>query len=287
MKYKAFVPGHISCIFRPFRTDDVTTTGSTGFGIRLNLGCTATVWERDDEIINISINGRRSEASITHAAVEAIAPGKGFEIRLKHDLPLGQGFGASASGTYAATLCVADLLELDRKDALSVTHRMECTMGGGLGDLLAIDSGFGVPIRESAGMPYVSGRTSDSGLSFEKLSLLVFKEPLSTKSVLSDEEMMSRIAREGDKSTSMFASDRTVDGLFKASNSFSEEIGLESDEMKGALSGIRKEGYKAGMCMLGNSIFTTAPYDVLNDMFQDVQLLSCGSYAGPIEVTRI
>ena len=287
MRFKTFVPGHISCIFRPVRTDDIATTGSMGFGIRLNLGCTATVWKRDDDKVNICINGKRCEASITRAAVNSMVPEGGLEIRLKHDLPLEQGFGASASGTYAAALSVADLFGLGRNDALSATHRMECSMGGGLGDLLAIDSGFGVPIRESAGLPFVSGRTSDSGLSFKELSLVVFKEPLSTKSVLSDEETMSRIVREGDRSMKMFSSDRTIAGLFKASNSFSEGIGLESDELRDALLSIRKEGHQAGMCMLGNSVFTTAPTKVLDDMFQDVQIISCGSYSGPIETTRV
>ena len=284
MKVKTFVPGHISCVFRPVRTDDILTTGSLGFGIRTDLGCTATVWEREDDIIDISINGKRCDASITRSAVESIADGRGFDIRLKHDLPLGQGFGASASGTYAATLCVADILGKDSEVAAIASHKAECTMGGGLGDLLAITSESGVPIRAEAGIP---GKTTDSGVSLPDLTLIVFKEPLSTASVLSDEGMMEKIIREGDRSMEMFFSDRSVEGLFKASNSFSEKTGLEQENVRNALLSIRDEGYHAAMCMLGNSIYSTIPADHAAELFPEADIFKTGCYEGPISVRRI
>ncbi|MBE6528256.1 MAG: hypothetical protein E7Z64_03705 [Thermoplasmata archaeon] len=287
MKAKTFVPGHISCIFRPVRTDNIITTGSLGFGIRLSLGCTATVWERTDDEINICINGRRCEASVTRSAIEAMDPGIGLEIRLKHDLPLEQGFGTSASGTYAAALCTAELLGMDPMEAARVTHSAECSLGGGLGDLLAIASGFGVPIRERPGVPGLTGSTSDSGLELDRLSLLIFDEPLLTQSVLSDECVMRKIAEQGDLALRRFKEDPTVGTMFAASNSFSENIGIESSLVKGARTSIRDEGYSAAMCMLGNSIFTDAPSDVLEEMYPEATVMACRSYAGPIQVSRI
>ena len=286
MRTKAFVPGHISCIFRPVRTDDVSTTGSMGFGIRLNLGCTATVWQRDDDQVNIFINGKRAEAPLTRSAIQSMAPGKGFDVRLKHDLPLGQGFGTSASGTYASTVCVAELLGLDQKEAAIATHKTECTMGGGLGDLLAMSSEYGVPIRESPGISGITGKTSDSGLFFDNLTLIVFDEPLSTASVLSDEGMMSKIIAEGDRSMEMFRSENTIDGFFKAANTFSERTGLESEKIRRVLESIRKEGYQAGMCMLGNSIYTTAPAEKMRELFPNDTVVSASSYSGPIILMR-
>ncbi len=287
MKAKAFVPGHVSCIFRPVMTEDPLTTGSMGVGIRLDKGCTATVWERDDDTINICINGKRCEAEITRAAIESLVPGRGLEIRLKHDLPLEQGFGTSASGTYAAALCVADLIGRERKEAAIATHTMECTMGGGLGDLLAMDSEYPIPIRDEPGVPGVTGKVLDSEIDLETLSFVVFEEPLNTGAVLSDLTMVEKIAKEGDAAMRKFYSKSTVEGLFNASNYFSENTGLESDQIRFALGSIRDMGYEAGMCMLGNSIFTTAPADELKSAFPSASIISSGTYSGKISVSRI
>jgi len=286
MRPSVFVPGHISCIFRPYRAQSVEETGSRGLGIRLGLGCHGTARKRDDGKIVIRINGEESEASLTRYALESMRLDSGIEVDLKHDLPLQQGFGASASGTYAATLCAADLFGKDRSEALSATHRAECNMGGGLGDLLAIESPYPVPVRVHEGIPGLTGVTSDSGLSFDRLTLIVFKKPLSTKSVLGNPETMDRIIRAGDSAMVEFDKDRSIEGLFRVSNSFSIEIGLESEEVSLGMEELEEEGYNSGMCMLGNSIFSDVPKDVAEQMFQGARVIECSSFSGRIEVTR-
>ena len=283
MRAETFVPGHISCVFRPVRDPDIDRTGSLGLGIRLSLGCRVTVCTMDDREIVIRMNGRESEAPITRMAVESMAPGIGLDIDLEHSLPVEQGFGTSASGTFGAALCVASITGRDRNSALAAAHRAECTLGGGLGDLMAIDSGFGVPVRESPGL---NGRVSDSGLAFRELTLIVFDGPLRTESVLGDGEMMNRVSRAGDEAMRAFSSDPTVSGLFAVSNRFSESIGIESDEVQRAVSLIREEGYRAGMCMLGNSIYTDLGYTAAKKTFKEARVIAASSFAGPIEVTR-
>ena len=286
MRAETFVPGHISCVFRPVRTDDVLSTGSLGFGIRTSLGCNAKVEPRDDKALRIFINGEESDAPVTRYAIESMDAGMGFDIHLEHGLPLEQGFGASASGTFGAALCVASLAGLDRFEAVKAAHKAECNLGGGLGDLAAINSGFGVPIREVAGVQGITGRTSDSGLSFPELTLIVFNEPLKTESVLSDENEMKKIVQAGDVAMRRFSVDRTIPGLFDAANEFSEFIGLESGEIKDALSLISKEGYRAGMCMLGNSIYSDISMERAKELFSSASVYKTASYSGPIEVTR-
>jgi len=286
MRAETFVPGHISCVFRPVRTDDVMSTGSLGLGIRTGLGCRARVNTRDDGLIRILINGTESEAPITRLAIKSLGTGKGFDIHLEHELPMEQGFGASASGTFAAALCVASLIGMDRIEAVKASHMAECKLGGGLGDLPAINSGYGVPIREVAGVQGIAGKTADSGLSFPDLTLIVFKEPLKTESVLTDEAEMKKIIAAGDVAMAGFSEDRTIPGLFSVSNRFSEAIGLESEEIREALKAIRKEGYHGGMCMLGNSIYTDLPMEKAQRMFSSASLFKTSSYSGPIEVTR-
>lgn len=284
MKASTFVPGHISTVFRPVRGASPIETGSLGLGIRLSSGCRAAVSRRDDMDVRIIVNGAETEAPVTRKAVEMMGTDTGFDIFLEHDLPLQQGFGASASGTYAATLCVAELAGLDRTRAIESTHVAECDLGGGLGDLLAIDSEFGVPVRYVAGPPRISGRTRDSGLSFDRLSLVVFDQPLPTKSVLGNPGMMSRIIDAGDRALEVFSEDCTIDGLFRTSNMFSESIGIESDDIRNGMDSIRSEGYHAGMCMLGNSIFSDAPMEVIKRLFPGRRTFSSSSFSGPIKV---
>ncbi len=286
MSSTVFVPGHISCIFRPVRDEDVLRTGSRGFGIRLDLGCRATVTPRTDGRIVIRMNGEEAEAPITRRAVESLAEGRGFDIDMIHDLPSEQGFGTSASGTYAAALCVCDLMGKGPLEAVKATHTMECSMGGGMGDILAIHSSCGVPVRTEAGCPGICGSVEDSGVSMDEIALIVFDEPLKTASVLSDEREMGIIAEAGDEAMAMFDGDRTVKGLFKAANHFSERIGLESEEVRKGMEAIRSEGYPAGMCMLGNSIYTTAPREILERLFPKERLYFCSSFGEPIGVTR-
>ena len=286
MRAQVFVPGHISCTFRPVMGPDTDRTGSLGIGIRLSLGCRATVSLRDDDHINININGEPSDAAVTRYALESMFPGRGMDVSLDHDLPLEQGFGSSASGTYAATLAAAALTDMDSLEAAKATHRAEFKMGGGLGDLLAIYSGYGVPIRTSPGAPGVSGKTEDSGISLNCLSLAVFDQPLKTESVLKDEVMMKRIMAAGDRAMEDFSKERSVNNLFKVSNRFSEEIGLESEDVSWAIQELKDIGYNAGMCMLGNSIYTDAPPHVLRDAVEEADVFGAASYDGILTVIR-
>lgn len=285
MRVETFVPGHISCIFRPVRGRDFKETGSLGLGIRLNLGCMASAVPSDGDL-RISINGETCEAPITRSGLEYMGIREGFEISLTHELPVEQGFATSASGTYAAALCIAELTGKGPALAAEASHYAECTCGGGLGDLLAICSPYGVPIREAPGMPGTHGRTADSGLSLDRLSLIVFEEPLNTGTVLSDEAEVARIIRAGDDSLRAFRQDPTVDRLFEESDRFSEEVGLQSPEVTDAIETIRSLGYHAGMSMLGNSVYSDAPVQSVRDLFPSARIFESASYDRSVEVIR-
>lgn len=284
MRVECFVPGHISCIFRPVRGPDTIRTGSLGLGLRLNLGCHASVEARDDPEVIIRINGEECEAPITRMAIGTMGV-NGLDIDLKHDLPLQQGFGASASGTYAATLCVASLFNIDRMVAMTATHTAECTLGGGLGDLLAIESRAGVPVRAVAGAPMV-GSVVDPGLSLDDFSVAIMGGLLSTASVLGDDDKVIRITEAGDKAMSMFLSKPSIDNLFECASMFSKQVGLESLEVSEAIAKVEGEGHKACMCMLGNSIYSDLPADELKRILPNAEVFSCSTYSEPIRVTR-
>ena len=283
MRAEAFVPGHISSIFRPYRGPDPGTTGSRGTGIRLNMGSKAFVETVPGDEVSIRIDGKESNAAVTRAAVEMMHPEGGLEIEIFHDLPMEQGFGTSASGTFAVCLCLSEMFG---GDPVMPTHTAECGYGGGLGDLLAIDSGYAVPVRTVPGPPRFGGVTEDAGISMPCLSLIVLGGPLVTGSVLSDPSAMERISTSADECLEMFAADRTIEGFYRSANRFSASTGLESDAIRDALETIHEEGYHAGMCMLGNSVYSDIPFEEAEKLFPDRRIFQSAPYGGPATVTR-
>ncbi len=283
MRAEAFVPGHISCIFRPYRGKGPEDSGSRGVGIRLSLGCRASVRPAPVGDIVIRINGRESPATVTGAAARMMRPEGGLEIDLWHDLPMEQGFGTSASGTLAACLCISELFG---GDPFMPAHAAECGYGGGLGDLLAIDSPFPVPVRTVPGPPRFGGVTEDSGIDMDRITLIVLEGPLNTGSVLNDPDAVERISRSADECLDKFSGDRTIEGLYRWSNRFSEGTGLESEGIRGAMEAIREKGYHAGMCMLGNSLYSDIPKEEAEALFPENMVIGCSTYSGPLRVTR-
>ncbi len=254
----AFCPGHISCVFQPMTSFDGMSAGSRGIGIRLNRGCTARAEERDDGVVNIYLDGVQSVAHITRMTVETLAPGKGFDIHIDNDLPVSQGFGMSAAGALAAGLCVADMTGMTRSDAFKAAHCAEVMGGGGLGDVAAIVAGSDIPIRTVPGIPPF-GKVINARFRMENLTLGVIGSEMRTESVLGDPVMLKRIRDTAISCMDSFLDEPTYENLFAVSNDFSSGSGLESPAIRRAITGLNDRGYNAGMCMLGNSVFTDAP----------------------------
>lgn len=285
---KVFCPGHVSCVFQPIISDNILKSGSRGIGIRLNLGSYAEVIPRNDKNIYVNINGVPSEAPVTIKAVSIIAPNMGFSIQIHNDLPISQGFGMSASGSIAASLCISNILGKSDESAFYAAHKAEILEGGGLGDVSAIVSGFHVPIRETPGIrPF--GSVRDTNIIIKHLTLAVVGEKLVTNSIILDPTISKKIAYAGDLSMRIFNEDPTLDKLFFVSNIFSRESGLENESVKVAMNMISSAGYRSGMCMLGNSIFTDAPAIETKNILKDLNahVFSCSSMSDGISITQI
>ena len=273
-----FCPGHITCFFQPVRTGDIRSTGSRGAGLRLDLGSHVTVTERDDSLLNITIDGVPSDAPVTRCMFSGEAPGRGFDVIVENDLPVGQGFGMSASGSIAAAMCLCEIQGRPEDDAFLMAHRAEVEQGGGLGDVAAIQCLGHQPVRVSPGMsPY--GNVVSTPLSFSRLTLMVIGGKLGTASVINDPVMQKRLSEAGSRAVEEFLTEPTAEKLFSLSRRFSSETGLETEAMKAALDSLNEIG-NAGMCMLGHSIFTDVPAEKVKEMFEDAQVFECSTYDG-------
>ncbi len=269
---EAFCPGHVSCIFSPYRDADIMRTGSSGVGLKLGLGAHAKV--SFAEKTEIYLDGKLSEAPVTARAAELVDPGGNFRIEIRSDLPVSQGFAMSAAGSIAAALCVSELAGKSREEAYAAAHRAEAECGGGLGDAVAIAYGSRVPVRTAPGMPPF-GKVEDSGIRMEKIVLAVLGPKMPTGKVLSDDAAVSAICREAASAMEDFLGDPSAENLFICSNAFSRRSRLRGKQVSDAVWKLAAHGYNAGMCMLGNSIFTDAPAREVSGLFPDAEVFSC------------
>ena len=280
---KAFCPGHITCFFSPAVSNDVFTSGSLGAGIRLDKGATVTLEERSDPRTEITMDGEACDAPVTRRVIEIMAPGRGFDVTVENELHVSQGFGMSAAGAVAAGLCISSVTGADEFDAYRAAHTAELQMGGGMGDVAGIMGGR-QPVRVKAGIPPF-GRVVDTGIEL-KMSVAVLGPPLRTGSVLGDISTMSVIRQAGESCVKEYMNDHSEDSLYRTSSSFSEQIGLETADVKRALSLLREHD-RASMCMLGNSIFTDAGKDVLQEILgNDAEATECVSSADGPRIIR-
>ena len=279
----AFCPSHITCFFRPVNSGNLLEKGSRGVGIRLNEGTTVHIHEINGGT-KISMDGEAGEARITKHLLESMAPGRNFEVNIECGLPSGQGFGMSASGVIAAALCVSEITGKSRKEAFEAAHISEVVCGGGLGDVAALMHEGHVPIRTKPGMPPF-GRVVDRNIVFERLTLVVLGNKLSTAEVLGDEGKLKKICDAGDLAMGRFLWD-IKEQIFEISRRFSEDSGVMAEKVAGSIRKLEGNGAKASMCMLGNSIFTDLPEDEVRDILGDVESYSASSTAEPARITR-
>jgi len=282
----AYCPAHITCFFSPAPSENIIKTGSVGIGIRLKAGTTVHV----DEIrgsTRVVINGMDHEAKITRHVLEHMALGRNFDVTVECDLPLGQGFGMSASGAVATALCIAEILGKSRTKAFEAAHIADVVCGGGLGDVAGLMCDADVPIRIKAGFPPL-GEVKGAGFSFDNLTVAVLGEKLSTAAVLGDADVFKKIDQAGEKAMSEFAEypGDKKGAMFKLSNSFSSEAGVRGSAVNEAILRLEKNGIRSAMCMLGNSIFTDARAEEVSKILGSGNVFSTSSTNEPARIIQ-
>jgi len=279
---KAFCPGHVTCFFQPVPSDDLLSSGSRGAGIRLSKGTFVTVDERTDGKVKIIMDGAPSDAPVTSRAIRTLAPGYGFDVSADNELPVSQGFAMSAAGAIATGLCICQMLGMDEREAFKAAHTAEIECKGGLGDVAALSLHSFVPVRTAAGLPPF-GRVIGSGKSMD-LTLAVLGKKMDTSRILSDRKKMQRIADAGSRAVNAYEASPTTENLFAASREFSRSAELETPDVARALDLLGTD--EAGMCMLGNGIFTTLPEDEVKERLRGAAVINCTSSDIPARIIR-
>ena len=255
----AFAPGHVTGVFAPsLESPDPRGRGSVGAGLVLDLGVTTEATWRPGGGHRIRVedeNGRPLPISDDVARrLVADRPGA-LRIRVRHALPVGQGFGMSAAGALATALAVSRLLAVPRARAIEVAHLADLYGSGGLGGVAAILGG-GVEIRTRPGIP-PWGRIRH--LPSERSVLIgVVGRPIPSPAILRDPRWLARIRRAAGTLESIGPSG-SLDRLMDASERFTDRLGLADPSVRAVVRGIRRRGGRAAQAMFGTSFFALLP----------------------------
>ncbi|HKS59670.1 MAG TPA: hypothetical protein VJS68_02705, partial [Thermoplasmata archaeon] len=207
---EAWAPGHVTGLFTPeLEAPDPRARGSTGAGLVLDLGVTAVASRERSDSLSLEV---ASDLGIplpisTQAARTLLAVRKGrFTVLLRHDLPVGQGFGMSAAGALATGLSIAGLIGLSRSRAVEAAHRAELRFGGGLGGVAATLGG-GLEIRTRAGLP-PRGQVRRIPKR-DRVLLAIGGPPIPTPSRLADRKLLQQLRVAGSSGLARLATEPT------------------------------------------------------------------------------
>jgi pantoate kinase len=246
---EGFAPAHITGFFFPHIEDDPLRTGSYGAGLALNFGAYSTVEISDGEGIEVKVL-REGSSEVTRRALEIALSEIEEKVSVKAiivpQLPIGQGFGMSAAGTLATMVAFADLMGMEKEDALRWTHMAEVKSGTGLSDAIGSYYG-GMVIRKKPGMPPYG--------EIEKVPIegsvwcMMLGEPISTKEFLMGYEM-EKLREPAMDSLSRLLDDPNLQRFVQLSRSFADAVEISEDVLKKI-----PAGAMGSQIMLGNSVF--------------------------------
>lgn len=248
----AFCPGHISGYFRRIVGDSVAVTGSTGSGIVISEGVTATIVPADSTSVSVErkdADGNRIHHSAGSPPLEYVLEKLGVTVAVTTvcHLPIGAGFGLSAAALLATLTAVnrCYMLDLSAHDIAALAHEAEVVHRTGLGDVAACQGG-GRVVRNGPGIDAEIIRSFDLP---EPLYAVSFG-PISTPSVLGSPEQMERV-------TAAFPPDLPEDAhdFFRISRLFAEKSGLLTKEADEVIRRCTRNNIPASMTMLGNGVF--------------------------------
>lgn len=260
-----FSPGHITAIFsiRDI-SENILEKGSVGTGFSITEGVLteAEISPSKKQVVNIFINDELADAPVSKSVLLYYfnLTKEPVSITLKHwlKLPIGAGFGCSASGALSASYILNEKLGLDlsKTECAQIAHMAEVKNKTGLGDVIGSFYG-GFEIRLKQGAPGI-GKIRSVRLSHDIRAVCASGGILETKKVLTDINLRKKIIDTGERIMKPIFDNKniTVSEIIQLAKEFSFKIGLMTKEMQNALKTLQESGFgDSSMIMLGKSIF--------------------------------
>ena len=275
-EFAAFSPGHITGIFRVHdQPEDPLRKGSWGAGVSITIGVTTRLHIRNSSrnSFKIRINGETAKsAKVSEHLINTFFSHakKNYKIIVDHDVevPIGSGFGSSGAGALSLALALNEAFGLgfSRTEAAQVAHIAEVECKTGLGTVIAEASG-GLEIRTEPGAPGV-GEVKNIPVDDDYVVACVSFGPISTREILTDEELRQRINEFGGKLLYQLIAEPKPHVFMNLSREFAEYVGLISPRIRKILRETDSEGLTCSMAMLGESVFSLVKRDELEELLK-------------------
>jgi len=251
----SFAPGHISLTFAIWPDSDLLAMGSTGVGIVLPQGVHCAVVKEQSEIKhNVVVReGTSVEDPVTLRALELLGfANKGLTVYLRHDLPLGSGFGISGASALAACMELEKNLDLCVKAA----HQAEVEFRTGLGDVIAIAESIQAsifPLIVVRQTPGYGGETQSFPIE-ENFAVCISGVGRDTSEIITDEKWIEII---NSAALGIQISKPNIRSSIKIGRLFTEKSGLVNDNISHILDEM-PIGSVSSVAHLGTSIVATS-----------------------------
>jgi pantoate kinase len=260
----AFVPGHVTAFFSAHPAERPAAAGSRGAGLTLTDGVTVRVAAGDDagtdetepdDAGSRAIDGEEGTVDPVEDVLAAL-DGRGADVSIATNVPIGAGFGVSGAAALGAALAANDALDRGRSEneLVRLAHEAEVSRGTGLGDVVAQARG-GVPIRVEPGAPGVG--ELDGIPAAARVEYVTFGE-LSTEAVLGGDT--SALSAAGEDALDRLREDPRLPTLMASAREFARDADLLVPEVAEAIDAVREssdapDGAGAAMAMLGRTAF--------------------------------
>jgi pantoate kinase len=262
-KARAFVPGHVTGIFRIHdEFDNPIFCGSTGAGFSVAAGIETTVYitENPHPKIVVEYNNNIIDGPVTRTVIRRLTEDykQSFNVKVEHrsSIPSGVGFGASGAGSLGTAIAFGHLLDstMSIEKAARYAHIAEVTNHTGLGDVSAqVVGGFEIRTHPGTiGIGKIQNFTHREQLNV----VLAGNSGLETRHVIIDPEWRNRINEVGAQLVKRIIKNPTLKSFIECSQQFADATGLKSNKVKSALIDLGSNGFeKSSMVMLGDSVF--------------------------------
>ena len=263
--------GHITTFFKiADSSDDLLYKGSCGAGFNIKRGVIATVSNAPSLNLThrIYFNGSLQSQNTTgitdyiFTELEEIIQDKLPKLEIKYDfqVPIGSGYGTSASAALTTVFAINSFLDLHIPEInlWQIAHKAEIANKTGLGDILGMysNSKFELRIKEGAPGIGIVKPINFQGDEYDLYTLTL--GPLSKKNILSDPSKRKKIIEKGLESVERFQRLPTFDNFCEISLEFTKFIDLLPRKLQKVVDSFGSS-IKCSQIMLGESLYFFVP----------------------------
>lgn len=263
----SFAPGHITGFFCIHDNEDYSKKGSTGCGIVIDGGVLTTVQYSDDlDQTTIVLNDQEVQGGVIKDVVHMLTDIP-LLVKIKTNIPIGCGFGASGAGALSTAHALNSVLSLNltSNTLTKIAHIAEVKNKSGLGDVIAQSHG-GIVIRLNPGEPAYSQVDWIPSTQKEIICLTVGK--MDTSSVISNSDLEWRISTLGKTAMNKLKEKPTIETFVQCSKNFAFSTGLISDKVLDIIEAVESVDALASQAMLGESVFCISDSNNRDDLIE-------------------